>query len=57
MKVRLLTVPIVLDKERINEMINSKRDLADMTVAAGEKWIGSMSNADLNALFSLNTEK
>ena len=44
-------------EERINEMINSKRDLADMTVAAGEKWIGSMSNADLNALFSLNTEK
>lgn len=44
-------------EERINEMINAKRDLADMTVAAGEKWIGSMSNADLNALFSLNTEK
>ncbi|MEO5969025.1 MAG: hypothetical protein ABIQ95_03790 [Bdellovibrionia bacterium] len=27
-------------EERINDMIKSKRDLADLTVGTGEKWIG-----------------
>ena len=31
-------------EERINEMIQGKKRLANMTVAAGENWIGNMSN-------------
>ncbi len=38
-------------EERINEMINSKRALADMTVATGENWIGKLSNKELRDLF------
>ena len=41
-------------EERINAMINSKRDLADMTVVTGESWIGNMSNRQLTDLFSLH---
>ncbi len=41
-------------EERINDMITHKRDLADTTVAAGEKWIGSMTNSELNDLFALS---
>lgn len=44
-------------EERINEMIQSKRDLADLTVVSGENWIGSMSNRQLNDLFSLQEEE
>ncbi|MDR7927178.1 DEAD/DEAH box helicase [Acidithiobacillus thiooxidans] len=40
-------------EERINEMMQSKRDLADLTVGTGEQWIGSMSNAELKDVFSL----
>lgn len=40
-------------EERINDMINSKRDLAELTVAQGETWIGELSNRQLNELFSL----
>ena len=38
-------------EERINEMINSKRALAEMTVSAGESWIGKLSNKELHELF------
>lgn len=41
-------------EERINEMINNKRDLAELTVAQGETWIGDLSNRQLKELFSLN---
>lgn len=41
-------------EERINDMINSKRELADMTVTQGETWIGDLSNRQLNELFSLS---
>jgi len=40
-------------EERIDDMIQSKRDLADLTVGAGEKWIGNLSNAQLKDIFSL----
>jgi SNF2 family DNA or RNA helicase len=40
-------------EERINDMIQSKRNLADMTVDSGEKWIGNLSNAELQDVFSL----
>ena len=40
-------------EERINEMMQSKRDLADLTVGTGEQWIGSMDNTELQEIFSL----
>lgn len=40
-------------EERINDMIQSKRNLADMTVDIGEKWIGNLSDAELKDVFSL----
>jgi SNF2 family DNA or RNA helicase/uncharacterized Zn finger protein len=38
-------------EERINEMIQSKKALANMTVATGENWIGNLSNKELKDLF------
>ncbi|MFI3297302.1 MAG: DEAD/DEAH box helicase [bacterium] len=38
-------------EERINDMIESKRHLADMTVSTGEKWIGELSNSELREIF------
>ena len=38
-------------EERINDMINSKRQLADMTVSSGESWIGMLSNKELREIF------
>ena len=40
-------------EERINDMLMQKRDLADMTVAAGENWIGDLSASELAAVFKL----
>ena len=40
-------------EERINDMLTQKRDLADMTVAAGENWIGDLSVSELAAVFKL----
>ncbi len=40
-------------EERINDMIQSKRNLADMTVGSGEKWIGNLSNHELKDVLSL----
>jgi hypothetical protein len=38
-------------EERIDEMIQAKKHLADMTVAAGENWIGKLSNKELREIF------
>jgi SNF2 family DNA or RNA helicase len=38
-------------EEKINEMLASKQQLADMTVASGESWIAKMSREELRALF------
>jgi SNF2 family DNA or RNA helicase/uncharacterized Zn finger protein len=41
-------------EEKINEMIQKKKDLANMTVATGENWIGDLSNKELRNIFELN---
>ena len=38
-------------EERINDMIQQKKHLADMTVASGESWIGKLSNKELRDIF------
>jgi len=38
-------------EEKIDEMIASKQELADMTIASGESWITRMSHDELRALF------
>jgi len=40
-------------EERINEMIQSKKALANLTVATGESWIGNLSNKELKNIFEL----
>jgi len=40
-------------EERINEMIRRKRELAELTVASGEAWIGQLPPDELKALFAL----
>jgi SNF2 family DNA or RNA helicase len=40
-------------EERINEMIQGKKALADMTVSTGENWIGNLNNNELRDLFEL----
>jgi len=39
-------------EEKINDMIQKKKHLADMTVASGENWIGKLSNKELREIFS-----
>ncbi|HRD93709.1 MAG TPA: C-terminal helicase domain-containing protein [Accumulibacter sp.] len=41
-------------EERINEMIRAKRELAELTVGAGEQWIGNLDGKELEALFTLH---
>ncbi|MDR0403704.1 MAG: DEAD/DEAH box helicase family protein [Treponema sp.] len=38
-------------EEKIDAMIASKQELADMTVASGESWLARMSHEELKALF------
>ncbi len=40
-------------EERINDMIQSKKALADMTVTTGENWIGNLNDTELRDLFEL----
>lgn len=40
-------------EERINEMIQSKKALANMTVGTGESWLGNLSNRELRSIFQL----
>ncbi len=40
-------------EEKIDEMIKSKRRLANLTVSNGEKWIGELSNKELMNLIAL----
>ncbi len=42
-------------EERINDMIHAKRELADMAVATGEKWVGNLSADELKSLFNLSS--
>jgi SNF2 family DNA or RNA helicase/uncharacterized Zn finger protein len=41
-------------EEKIDEMLKSKMELADLTVTTGEKWIGDLSNKELKELVSLS---
>ncbi|HMO37839.1 MAG TPA: SNF2-related protein [Saprospiraceae bacterium] len=41
-------------EEKINKLLLNKRELADLTVASGEQWIGELSNADLRELIKLH---
>jgi SNF2 family DNA or RNA helicase len=38
-------------EEKIDEMIQRKKQLADMTVSTGENWIGKLSNKELREIF------
>jgi uncharacterized Zn finger protein/superfamily II DNA or RNA helicase len=38
-------------EEKIDAMISSKKELADMTVTSGESWLARMSHEELKALF------
>jgi len=38
-------------EEKIDDMIQKKKNLADMTVATGENWIGKFSNKELREIF------
>jgi len=40
-------------EEKIDKMIQAKKELANLTVNTGEKWIGEMSNNDLRELVTL----
>lgn len=44
-------------EEKIDEMIQSKKELADLTVSSGEKWVTELSNKELKELVSLTTIK
>lgn len=38
---------------RTIELIQSKKNLADLTVATGENWIGNLSNKEIKDIFTL----
>ncbi|MCI5082971.1 MAG: SWF/SNF helicase family protein, partial [Saprospiraceae bacterium] len=40
-------------EEKINQLIQQKKELADLTVATGEKWIGELSDQELKSLVQL----
>lgn len=40
-------------EEKINKLLQHKKELANITVGTGEKWIGDLSNDELQALVSL----
>lgn len=41
-------------EEKINAMINHKKEIADLSVAKGEKWIGDLSDTELHDLLAFN---
>lgn len=40
-------------EEKINQMLQKKKELANLTVSTGEKWIGEFSNSELRELVQL----
>ncbi len=40
-------------EEKIDDMLKSKKNLANLTVASGEKWIGELSNEEMKEVFAL----
>ena len=49
---RLITVGTF--EEKIDEMISAKKELAELTVSTGEKWLSELSNQELKEIFKLN---
>ena len=43
-------------EEKIDEMMKTKRELAELTVASAEKWITELSSSELREMFSLSRE-
>jgi SNF2 family DNA or RNA helicase/uncharacterized Zn finger protein len=43
-------------EEKIDDIMKQKRELANLTVSQGEKWITEMSNKELKSLFALQKE-
>jgi len=43
-------------EEKIDEMIERKKDIAEKVVGAGEGWITELSNEDLKELWKLRKE-
>ncbi len=43
-------------EERIDEMIKDKKELADLTVSSGEKWLGELNNKELKELVKLSKD-
>jgi SNF2 family DNA or RNA helicase/uncharacterized Zn finger protein len=43
-------------EEKIDEMHNNKKELANLTVASGETWIGDLSTQELEMLVKLETD-
>jgi SNF2 family DNA or RNA helicase len=43
-------------EERIDEMIRDKRELANLTVSSGERWLGELSNKELKELVKLSKD-
>lgn len=43
-------------EEKINAMIQEKKQLADLTVGTGEKWLASMSDDEIRSIFSLDKD-
>ncbi len=41
-------------EERINEMLDAKKELADLTVAEGEQWLTKLSNTEIRELVELS---
>jgi SNF2 family DNA or RNA helicase len=43
-------------EERIDEMIEAKRELTSLSVSTGERWISKMSDSELEDLFAISTD-
>jgi SNF2 family DNA or RNA helicase len=41
-------------EEKINKLIQNKKELANLTVSTGEKWIGDFSNEELKDMMKLD---
>ena len=44
-------------EEKINQIIEEKRRLTEMTVATGESWIGDLSNEELAHVFNMAVDE
>jgi len=44
-------------EERIDEMIERKKDVAEQVVGTGEGWLTELSNEELREVFSLRKEE